>query len=59
MYDKEEQDTIDPGSVSPLVMNRTISNCKYGIWGHYLGELYIERIYHNSKIKTLTMFIGS
>ena len=32
---------------------------KYGIWGHYIGDLVIESVSYDQKEKMLYMFIGS
>ena len=58
IYDEEEAEVGDPGTYE-RVMNRKPSFGKYGIWGHYLGELWIERIIYNPKTKTVDMSIGS
>lgn len=59
IYDEEEGTAPDPGSVSATVLNRAKSSGKYGIWGHFLSELYLERIIYNPSNKTVDMFIGS
>lgn len=58
IYDEEESDAGDPGN-APNLLNRAQSNGRYGIWGHYLGELYIERISYDANTKRVSMFIGS
>ena len=40
-------------------MNRARSYGKYGIWGHYMGELYIEGVLYNKSRKTIKLRIGS
>jgi len=49
----------DIGTVSQRVMNRARSEGPYGIWGHYLSELWIERISYNPQTRTVKLFIGS
>ena len=58
IYDEEEEDAGDPGS-APNLLNRGESEGRYGIWGHYISELYIEQIFYNETTKTISMFIGS
>ena len=42
-----------------LCMNRPTSNGKYGIWGHSIGDLWIEGIEYNSETKKVHLSIGS
>lgn len=58
IYEEEEKVVGDPGSYDNLY-NRKKSEGKYGIWGHYLGDLVIESVSYDSKKKELFMFIGS
>ncbi len=58
IYDEEESDADDPGN-APNLLNRGISQGRYGIWGHYIDELWIERIFYDARSKRITMFIGS
>ena len=58
IYEEEEKDIGDPGSYDNLY-NRKKSEGKYGIWGHYLGDLVIESVTYDPKEKVLDMFIGS
>ncbi len=57
-YTEENTEVGDPGTYENLY-NRKKSQGKYGIWGHYLEELYIESLSYDKKNKTLHMFIGS
>ncbi len=41
------------------LLNRPKSNGAYGIWGHDIGDLVIERLTYDSAKKELEMFIGS
>lgn len=59
IYDEEEEVVGDPGTLSQRVLNRARSEGPYGIWGHYLSELWIERIFYNPQTKTVEIFIGS
>jgi len=59
IYDEEESAAPDPGSISAKVLNRAKSMGKYGIWGHYLSGLYLERIIYNPRDRVVDMFIGS
>lgn len=58
IYDEEETEVGDPGTYE-RVMNRKPSNGKYGIWGHYMSGLFIERITYDPTTKNVSMFIGS
>lgn len=58
IYEEEEKSVGDPGSYDNLY-NRKKSEGKYGIWGHYLGDLVIESVTYDPKEKVLDMFIGS
>lgn len=58
IYEEEEAEVGDPGSYENLY-NRKKSNGNYGIWGHYIEELYLESIRYDAKKKLITMFIGS
>ncbi|NVM54285.1 MAG: hypothetical protein HWN66_11340 [Candidatus Helarchaeota archaeon] len=58
IYEEEEKDLGDPGS-APHLLNRARSNGKYGIWGHYMGDLYIEGVLYNKSNKTIKLRIGS
>ncbi len=58
IYEEEEKSVGDPGSYDNLY-NRKKSEGKYGIWGHYLGDLVIESVTYNQKERELDMFIGS
>ncbi len=58
IYDAEEADAGDPGN-APNLLNRGRSDGRYGVWGHSIGELYIEQINYNTRTKRISMFIGS
>lgn len=58
IYDEEEKSVGDPGSYDNLY-NRRKSEGKYGIWGHYIGDLVIESVSYDQKEKMMYMFIGS
>ena len=58
IYDEEERAVGDPGTYERLY-NRRESNGPYGIWGHYLEELFLEFIRFDSKTKTIHPAIGS
>jgi hypothetical protein len=48
----------DPGTYERLY-NRRKSDGPYGIWGHYLEELFLEFIRYNPKSKIVNLDIGS
>ena len=56
IYDEEEKQVGDPGTYKRLY-NRRESNGPYGIWGHYLDDLYLEFIRYDPKIKTVNLAI--
>ena len=58
IYEEEAATVGDPGRYKRL-MNRRPSNGPYGIWGHYMEELIIERINYDPSTNTLNMLIGS
>jgi len=40
---KEEDDVVgDPGTITPHMLNRARSKGPHGIWGHYIGDLFLE-----------------
>lgn len=41
------------------LMNRERTTGPYGIWGHDLGDLYLEGINYVSSLRTITLDIGS
>jgi len=45
IYSEEEADAGDPGHI-PGMLNRAPSEGRYGIWGHDMGDLVIERVEH-------------
>ena len=55
IYDEEEADAGN----APNLMNRARSGGRYGIWGHYMSNLYLEWITYDDLTKTISMFIGS
>ncbi|MFW9822714.1 MAG: hypothetical protein ACFFE4_07260 [Candidatus Thorarchaeota archaeon] len=57
IYDEEEQ-VGDPGIYENLY-NRRESEGPYGIWGHYLDDLYLEIIRYDPKKKVVNLDIGS
>lgn len=58
IYDEEEKVAEDPGT-APGLLNRALSSGPYGIWGHDIGELHIEKITYHQKNKLITLSIGS
>jgi len=58
IYDEEEAEAGDPGIYEKLY-NRKPSQGKYGIWGHYMNDLFLEIIYYNPEEKLCTLAIGS
>lgn len=58
IYEEEEQQVGDPGTYN-MLYNRKESEGPYGIWGHYLNDLYIEFIQYDPKNKVVNLEIGS
>ena len=58
IYEEEEKQVGDPGTYERLY-NRKKSSGPYGIWGHYLNDLYLEFIRYDLKTKTVNLAIGS
>ena len=58
IYEEEEKQAGDPGIYETLY-NRKKSDGPYGIWGHYLDDLYLEFIRYDPKTKTVNLAIGS
>ena len=48
----------DPGYI-PGMFNRSSSDGPYGIWGHYMGDLFFEGIYIDPVKKVVTFGMGS
>lgn len=58
IYDEEEEQVGDPGTYE-MLYNRKKSEGPYGIWGHQLGDLYLEFITYDPKTKIVNLDIGS
>ena len=58
IYDEETAAVGDPGIYERLY-NRKESDGPYGIWGHYLDDLYLEIIRYNPEKKVVYLSIGS
>lgn len=58
IYDEEEEEVGDPGTYDRLY-NRGKSHGKYGIWGHYMDDLYLEIIFYDPIERLCTLAIGS
>ena len=58
IYETEKKEVGDPG-IYPGLYNRKPSKGRYGIWGHYMNELIIERIVYDSKKKSIELSVGS
>lgn len=54
IYDAEK----DPGYI-PGMFNRSRSDGPYGIWGHYMGDLFFEGILIDEHNKTVRFSMGS
>jgi len=58
IYNEEEAEVGDPG-IYEILYNRKESDSKYGIWGHYIDDLWIEILYYDPSTRILKMAIGS
>jgi len=66
IYDEEEA-TIEEQKVVPLetrienggLINRNATDGKYGIWGHDMGDLWLEGIQYDPETHTVSLSIGS
>ena len=58
IFDEEEQEVGDPGIYERLY-NRRRSEGKYGIWGHYMDDLWLEIIFYDPINNLVTLAIGS
>lgn len=58
IYDEEEEQVGDPGTYERLY-NRKKSEGPYGIWGHELGDLCLESIRYDPKMKIVNLHVGS
>ena len=60
IYSVEEKTTKVPvGSHPVFQLNRNETDGEYGIWGHYIGDLVIERITYYPSEKLVRLNIGS
>jgi len=65
--DDQKETSTFVGKVIPVeiraqmgrLLNRNETDGKYGIWGHDIGDLWLEGIYYNPQTKTVTLSIGS
>ena len=58
IYQEEEEEVGDPGTYQ-MLHNRKESEGRYGIWGHYMNDLYLEFIKYDPKTKIVHLAIGS
>jgi hypothetical protein len=60
MYAEEDGSSSmgDPGHI-PGMLNRNISDGKYGIWGHDIGDLCLVNMYVNDNKKTIELGVDS
>jgi hypothetical protein len=65
IYAEEDAAVGDPGTVRQAtggkcgLVNRMRSDGPHGIWGHYMGDLYIEGCIYDKEHKVLRFSIGS
>lgn len=58
IYEIEDKESGDPGYVQGM-FNRASSAGPYGIWGHYMGDLYFEGINIDTSKRVVSFSIGS
>ncbi|MFX1385093.1 MAG: hypothetical protein ACFFBP_21935 [Promethearchaeota archaeon] len=58
IYDEENQDIGRFDNISKG-LNRPETQGRYGIWGHELGDLFIEEVWYNSRVKIVSLIVGS
>ena len=59
IYQEEDESLTETAPTTPGMLNRGATNGKWGIWGHDIGDLVIERLTYYPDKKILDMFIGS
>ena len=62
--EEEETTTVEAGPIGETpsgiyLMNRCTTTGKYGIWGHDIGDLYIEKLELDTAKKELILYVGS
>lgn len=58
IYDIEDGKAGDPGYIKGM-LNRNSSSGPFGIWGHYMGDLFFEGIYIDTDKKVICFGMGS
>lgn len=56
---KKKAMTLDEEFPGCGLLNRNETNGCYGIWGHNIGDLYIERLQLDTENKELVLVVGS
>lgn len=59
IYKKEEETSVKETDSTTGCLNRSETSGVYGIWGHDIGDLAIERLSYDPQTQTIKMFIGS
>ena len=59
IYDEENETGVKESKDKVPIENRPRSNGKYGIWGHYIDQLFIEHLEFNVKTSLLKLGMGS
>lgn len=57
IYAEEKQTSTIKAATLPQSFNRNLTNGKYGIWGHVLGDLILHTLYMNGN--TLAVVVDS
>lgn len=55
----QESSTINIGGRTLILMNRTSTTGRYGIWGHVLADLFFEGIAINTELRLVKFTMGS
>ena len=59
IYDEEEVEMEKEVETIEGLYNRKATHGKYGIWGHYITDLYIEGMTYDPELKQIKLIIGS
>ena len=56
--EEDETSKVPAGQAAPHLLNRNTTDGRYGIWGHSMGDLYLEG-FELGKDGTWTLLMGS
>ena len=55
----KEEEVFEKAKMIKNSYNRNKTNGPWGIWGHVIGDLYVEAVYYDAKKKLITLSMGS